>query len=61
MNTKITDDDDDDMVTVRLTRKQLEKLEEVLWEAQDEGPYGQGWASPELQGLRALFDAEGKS
>jgi hypothetical protein len=46
------------------TRKQLEKLSEILWNYQDEGPAGAGWASEELTGLRdavdqALRDREG--
>jgi hypothetical protein len=46
------------------TRKQLEKLSEILWDYQDEGPAGAGWASKELAGLRdavdqALRDREG--
>ena len=46
------------------TRQQLEKLSEILWDYQDEGPAGAGWASKELAGLRdavdqALRDQEG--
>ena len=46
------------------TRQQLEKLSEILYDYQDEGPTGEGWASKELVGLRdavdqALRDQEG--
>jgi hypothetical protein len=36
------------------THKQLEKLSEILWDYQDEGPAGAGWASEELASLRAI-------
>jgi hypothetical protein len=38
------------------TREQLEMLSEILWNYQDEGPAGAGWASKELAGLRAAVD-----
>lgn len=38
------------------TRQQLEKLSEILWNHQDEGPAGAGWASKELTGLRDVVD-----
>lgn len=50
-------EDEDKTIEVRLTPEQLEKLIDVLWDAQDEGPTGYGWASPELEKLRALFGA----
>jgi hypothetical protein len=43
---------------MKLTLKQLEKLEDVLFDTQDEGPSHAGWASPELQELRGLVTAE---
>ncbi len=45
-------------VSVRMTLRQLEKLVEALEETQDEGPYGEGLASPELDELRNLFGSE---
>lgn len=50
--------DKSDYVSVRLTRKQLENLVNVLDETQDEGPLCEGWASPELSELRNLFGSE---
>lgn len=50
--------DESNYVSVRMTRKQLEKLVDVLNETQDEGPFGEGWASPELSELRGLFSSE---
>lgn len=44
------------MVKVSLTEKQAKKLSEVLWESQDEGPWGKGWASDELAELRNIVD-----
>lgn len=38
------------------TRQQLEKLSEILWNYQDEGPAGAGWASKELVELRGIVD-----
>ena len=38
------------------THQQLEKLFEILWNYQDEGPARAGWASKELAGLRATVD-----
>jgi hypothetical protein len=38
------------------TREQLEKLSEILWNFQDEGPAGAGWASKELEELRSIVD-----
>jgi hypothetical protein len=42
-------------ISVLLTRSQIDKLNEVLWDAQDEGPYGHGWASKEVDALRCFF------
>jgi hypothetical protein len=41
---------------VPLTPAQLEKLQEVLTDHWDEGPPGEGWASSELDKLRAIID-----
>jgi len=38
------------------TRQQLEKLSEILWNYQDEGPAGAGWPSKELAELRGIVD-----
>jgi hypothetical protein len=38
------------------TRKQLEKLSEILWSHQDEGPVGYGWPSKEQLELRGIVD-----
>jgi hypothetical protein len=50
--------DTNNYVYVRITRKQLEKLVDVLEGTQDEGPYNAGWASKELAELRNLFGVE---
>lgn len=47
--------DESNYVSVRMTRKQLEKLVDVLDETQDDGPCGAGWASSALSELRCLF------
>lgn len=39
-----------------LTLEQLEMLNEKLYDLQDEGPPGEGWASDELKKLRDLTD-----
>lgn len=44
-------------IEIRLTLQQLEKLVEILWDAQDEGPMGSGWPSQETKELREFFDA----
>jgi hypothetical protein len=49
---------EDNTITVRLTRKQLEDLVQILDTTTDEGPMYAGWASPELDALRGLFGAE---
>lgn len=46
-----------DLVTLHLTLQQLETLSDKLYELQDEGPTDAGWASPELEELRAIVDA----
>jgi hypothetical protein len=43
-------------ILIRLSLAQAQKLSETLWDARDEGPYGEGWASGELQSLRSLVD-----
>lgn len=42
------------LILLRMTLSQLEKLSNVLSDAQDEGPTPEGWASLELQELRNL-------
>jgi hypothetical protein len=44
-------------IIIKLTKEQAEKLSEVLWDTQDEGPCGEGWASDELSELRGIVDA----
>ncbi len=44
-------------ITLRLSRRQEEKLVDVIYNARDEGPSGEGWASTELSELRDLVDA----
>lgn len=44
-------------IVITLTPEQAEKLSEILWEAQDEGPRHEGWSSPELDALRGIVDA----
>lgn len=46
---------DDNLITIKMTRRQLEYLVEILYTAQDEGPAGAGWASDELKEMRGLF------
>lgn len=45
-------------VSLKLTPEQLETLGDKLLDLQDEGPVGSGWASSELEELRALVDDE---
>lgn len=45
------------MITLVLTPEQAAKLEDVLLNAQDEGPAPEGWASAEVEELRALVHA----
>ena len=45
------------MITITLTPQQAEKLSRVLWDAHDEGPEYEGWASDELCVLRGIVDA----
>ncbi len=42
------------MVEIKLTRRQVEKLYDVLVFAQDEGPSPEGWVSDELEELRDI-------
>ncbi len=44
------------MITITLTKDQAEKLSELLWFIQDEGPQGMGWASEGLAALRTIVD-----
>jgi hypothetical protein len=37
-----------------LTKEQAEKLLEIIEGTQDEGPFGEGWSSDELDTLRSL-------
>lgn len=48
-----------EMVTITLTKEQAEKLSAVLWDAQDEGPRGDGWASDTLIELSEGFGGAG--
>jgi hypothetical protein len=45
-----------EVVSLRLTRGQLEALAEILMWTQDEGPVGEGWASARLVEWRCLVD-----
>ena len=47
---------DSDFSIVPLTKKQIDKLSEILWEYTDEGPMYDGWASDELSELRNVID-----
>lgn len=42
-------------MTIKLTRKQLNKLNDVLLDYEDEGPIGSGWCSLELDELREII------
>lgn len=44
-------------VVLELTKKQANKLSDVLWDTSDEGPEHEGWASDELSELRSIVDA----
>jgi hypothetical protein len=47
---------EDEDVCIRMTRKQFDKLAEILAHYEDEGPgHGEGWCSLELLELRELF------
>ena len=41
---------------MEFTLEQLERLSEILWDYQDEGPIDEGWASEEVIKLRDLVD-----
>ena len=47
---------DSDFSILSLTKKQIDKLSEILWEYTDEGPMYSGWASDELIELRNIID-----
>jgi hypothetical protein len=51
-------DMDDNLITIKMTRRELEDLVRILDSAQDEGPSGEGWASKELSSLRGFFESE---
>lgn len=51
----------DNGIIIKLTKKQAEKLSDVLSYAQDEGPSPEGWASNELEELREIVDNAIKS
>ena len=44
------------MIIIVLSEKQAENLSNILWDTQDEGPVGEGWASDELEELRGIID-----
>lgn len=44
----------DDRIYLPLSYEQLKKLEEVLSDATDCGPDGEGWISAELQELQVI-------
>lgn len=50
--------EENNTVSLSLTREQLEFLSSVLWSARDCGPPSCGWASAELQELRNMVDDE---
>lgn len=45
-------------IKIELTEDQARKLLQVLEEHQDEGPYGEGWASDALASLRVTVDEQ---
>ena len=46
--------------TITLTKKQINKLWNVLVEAQDEGPIPEGWQSEELEKLVEIIETAKK-
>lgn len=45
-------------IIIKLTKDQAKKLLDVLYDTQDEGPLGEGWASNELEELRDIVSNE---
>jgi hypothetical protein len=50
-------DDAEDALILKLSSKQAKDLQEALYEVQDEGPAGEGWASDKVAALRIFVDA----
>ena len=44
------------LIRMKMTRKQAEKLSDVLSYAQDKGPVPHGWASDELEDVMEIVE-----